>query len=167
MKNSKFLILTLFGLLCFFSVSANAQDNSSENQFEQPARRGNLMKRLGLSQEQIQQIRQLNAATKPLEREAKQRLNDARKNLDNAVYANSLNESDVQAKLSEFQRAQTDLTKLKASNELAIRKLLTAEQLTQFRDLREQFQENREERLDQRSNRRKNAPNRRRERQRP
>ena len=167
MKNSKLLILTLFGLLFFFSVSIKAQDDLSENQLKQPVRRGNLMRSLGLSQEQIQQIRQLNAATKPLEREAKQRLNDARKNLDNAVYADSLNESDVRAKTLELQQAQANLIELKASNELAIRKILTAEQLTKFRELRDQFKENREERIEQRSNRRKNAPNRRRERQRP
>jgi Spy/CpxP family protein refolding chaperone len=46
--------------------------------------------------------------------------------------------------LKEFQAAQTHVARLRFESELAIRKVLTPEQLTRFRELRRAFGENRD-----------------------
>ena len=73
--------------------------------------------------------------------EAQRRLRDANRALDKAIYADLVNDSDVQGCLREFQAAQADLAKLRFENELAVRKLLTPEQLTKFRNLRQRFEQ--------------------------
>lgn len=161
MYKNKLLIFLCVSFLFAFSHTVKAQNDLPENQLNKPAERGNLMRMLGLSVDQIRQIRQLNVSRKPLERDARKRLNDARQNLDKAVYADSLNESEVQMRIFDFQKAQADVIELKTSNELEIRKILTPEQLSKFRDLREQFKETRKENIQQRRNRVKNRQNRR------
>lgn len=159
MNKSKFLISIFIIFLFAFSFSVKAQDNLRGDAAEQSARGGNLMRMLGLTTDQIQQIRRLNQARKPLERDARHRIVEARQNLDRAVYADNLNESDVQARLLELQQAQTELTQIRASNELEIRKILTNEQLIKFRELRRQFEERKKSRVDERRQRRMKAPN--------
>lgn len=102
-------------------------------------RRPNLLAELGLSQQQRQQIRRLNADKKLIVREAQQRLHDATRNLDQAIYADNVNETEVQARLKDVQAAQAELVKINFNKELEIRKILTAGQLAKFRDLRGQF----------------------------
>ena len=161
MNKSLILIVTFIALLSAFSISVEAQNNLRENAPDQPTRGGNLMRMLGLSKDQIQQIRRMNAARKPLEREAQQKIQLAKENLDAAVYSDTLNESNVRAGLLELQQAQAELIQIKATHELEIRKLLTAEQLIKFRELRQEFEERKKERIERRQNRLNNAPNRR------
>lgn len=168
MNKSKLLISTFIIFLFAFSFSVKAQNNLGEDAAEKPVQRGNLMRMLGLSRDQIQQIRLLNSARKPLEREAVERIEEAKQNLDKAVYADSLNESEIQTRLSRLQQAQAELIKIKAMHELEIRKILTAEQLVKFREIRQEFDERRKSRIKRRQNRRTDAPNiRRNNRQRP
>ena len=59
--------------------------------------------------------------------------------LDEAIYADSPNDADVQARMKEVQLAQAEIIKIRITSELAIRKVLTPEQLVKFRELREKF----------------------------
>lgn len=102
-------------------------------------RRPNLLAELGLSPEQRQQIRRLNADKKLIVRDAQQRLREANRNLDRAIYADNVNEAEVQARLKDVQTAQAELIKIRFTNELAVRKILTGEQIAKFRALRQQF----------------------------
>lgn len=106
--------------------------------------RGNILRQLGLSEEQIQQIHRLNAEKKPLMGEAQKRLRDATHVLDESIYADQVNEADIQARLKEVQLAQAEMAKLRYVNELAVRRILTQEQLIRFRELRQRFEKARE-----------------------
>lgn len=159
MKEIKFLSLVFAGLLIVFSSSAvKAQDempptDAPGKQFARQ-RRPNLMAELGLTQNQRQQIRRINVEKRPLLREAQQRLREANRNLDQAIYADNVIESEIQARLKDVQTAQAELIKIRLTNELAVRRLLTAEQLSKFRDLRERFSREMENNQDRRQQRR-------------
>ena len=120
--------------------------------------RGQLLRELGLSQEQFQQIRRMNQERKPIMEAAHRRLNEANRALDQAIYADTLNEQDIEAKMKEVQAAQADMVRLRFMNELQVRKILTPEQLVKFRDLREKFERMREDFKDRRNERRQNQP---------
>jgi len=108
-------------------------------------RRPNLLAQLGLERNQIQQIRRLNTERRPLMEAAQRRFREANQALDEAIYADQVDDAVVQDRLKEVQLAQADLAKVRYSGELAIRKILTADQLVQFRGLRQRFENVRRE----------------------
>ena len=158
MKRFNFLILVFASFLIVSASSAvKAQDEMlpPDAQNQQSDRRGrpNLLAELGLKQDQRQQIRRINQEKRPLLREAQQRLREANKSLDQAVYADRVIETEIQSRLKEVQTAQAELIKIRSSSELAVRKILTAEQIAKFRDLRQRFSrrmENNQDRMQQR-----------------
>lgn len=143
----KYPKLSIFAAVAFcLPVSIAAQDlrppAPQDVRAGQPGdAKPDLMLELGLSREQIQSIRRLNADRKPVEQEARRRFQDANRELNLAIYGDTTNDEDVQVRLKEFQAAQAELARIKFSNELAMRKLLTPEQLVRFRELRRRFAE--------------------------
>jgi len=142
------LSLAIFGFVVavgYLGIAVNGQDGPPPNPEPGVNRprddRPNLMAQLGLSQEQIQQFRKLNAEHRPLMNEAQRRLRDANRELDMAIYADSVSDEVVYAKLKVFQDAQAEVNRLRFSNELNIRRILTQDQLVRFRDMRRQFAE--------------------------
>jgi len=156
------IFAVLFLTLTFTAVNAQDQPppDAPKPQFNEP-RRPNLLQELGLSQEQRQQIRRLNADKRPLIREAQMRLRQANRNLDQAIYADDVDETEIQARMKELQLAQAEVIKIRSLTELAVRKILTPEQLVRFREIRRQFAERLENRQNQRKNPITDAPNRR------
>ena len=156
------LIFAVLLLTCAFST-VNAQD---EPPIDAPKaqvdgqRRPNLLQELGLTKEQRQQIRRLNADKQPMMREAQMRLREANRNLDQAIYADNVDETEIQARMKEAQIAQAEVIKIRSLTELAVRKILTPEQLAKFREVRRQFAERMENRQNQIKNRIKDAPDR-------
>lgn len=143
------LFYSLFLIAALFSAAAKAQDTPPTDGARPPdgrprQDRPNLLRELGLTPEQLQQIKQINQARRPHVEAALQRLGLANRALDEAIYADVLNEADVAARLKEVQQAQAELARIRFMNELAVRKVLTPEQLVRFRDLRRQFAEARE-----------------------
>ena len=134
-----------------FAASVPAQDNKpTEDQpqnVQPPAAkppqdvRANVLRQLGLAPEQIQQIRRMNAERKPLMDDAQKRLREANRALDEAIYSDNVSDVDVQARLKEAQLAQGEVARIRFMNELAVRRILTSEQLVRFRDLRQRFEE--------------------------
>ena len=106
--------------------------------------RNNAIRQLGLSREQMQQIRRLNADRKPLMVEAQRRFRMANRALDEAIYGDRINEVDVQARLKDVQLAQAEVMKIRFTNEFAVRRILTPDQLFRFRGLRQRFEQNRQ-----------------------
>lgn len=106
---------------------------------EPPRQRPSLLQELGLTPEQIQAVRRINQERKPAELAARKRFQEANRALSMAIYTDKVDESEFQEKLSEFQAAQAELARIKFSNELAVRKLLTPDQLVKFRELRRRF----------------------------
>lgn len=166
MKKLNLLTLIFVGLLLTVSFrTVKAQDETAptdapvQNFNKKP--RPNLLAELELSQEQIRQIRRINREKQPLLREAQQRLGEAKRNLDQAIYADTVDESDVQAKLKEVQNAQAEVFKIRSTTEFAVRKILTPGQLVKFREVRQRFMQAFENRQNQPRNRQLNNQNRR------
>jgi len=142
--------------IAFLSIGALAQDAKPEPQPTPQEDRPNLLQQLGLAPDQLRQIRQLNQQRKPLIDEAQQRVRAANQALDAAIYADNVDENDVKARLNELQQAQAEVARIRFTNELAIRKILTPEQLGRFRDLRRQFAAQNRQVLQQRRQQRLN-----------
>lgn len=137
-----------------FAAAAAAQDNRPPEgpppEEQRPAAnqpqdiRANVLRQLGLSQEQFQQLRRMNAERKPLMDEAQKRFREANRSLDEAIYADQVSDADVQARLKEVQLAQAEVAKIRFMNELGVRRILTPEQLVRFRELRQRFEQARQ-----------------------
>ena len=125
---------------CFGIVSAQENpDNEMPPNAQQ--QRPNLMRELGLTQDQVKEIRRINQSNRGDVRAAQQKVGEARRDLDQAIYAEKVDETTVQIRLKEFQDAQAEIARLRFNTEFAIRKILTPEQLLKFRDLRERFEQ--------------------------
>lgn len=132
-------------LLTFSFIQVRAQEDIQPEDPRPPIdrreqqRRPNLLQELGLSREQIQQIRRINQSKRPLMMEAQRRFHEANRALDEVIYSDSPNEAEVQARMKEVQLAQAEIIKIRTQSEFEIRRILTPEQLVKFRDLRRRF----------------------------
>jgi len=145
MKHSK-LFLVFFSGLLLFSSPAYGQDGPPHDDFRSGGQRGdrrpNLFAELGLAPEQVQEIRRQNQERRPQMQAARRRMGDAQRNLDMAIYADTVvSEAEFQSRLKEFQAAEAELAQVRFAGELAVRKVLTPEQLVRFRELRRRFAE--------------------------
>ncbi len=164
MKNNNSLILLVLFILTIFAGTVSAQDRPPEGDRMPPPGqpgpqgqpgmpgpqrpeddRGEILRQLNLSQEQFQSIRKLLADNGPKVREAQRDFHDAQEALDDAIYADTVDEVLVQSLTKRSSEAQATLMKLRTINEFAIRRILSPEQVIKFRDLRrQQIQERRE-----------------------
>ena len=146
--------------IAFLFGGALAQDAKPDAQATPPEEKPNLLQQLGLSQPQLRQIRQLNQQRKPMIDEAQSRVRAANEALDDAIYADNVDENEVKARINDLQQAQAEVSRIRFTNELAIRRILTPEQLGRFREARKKFatatretlKERREERAGQGAN---------------
>jgi len=152
MRLINFIKVVLLVISAFAIVGvASAQDNKPvENQIQDAQRpadtkpkdaRTEALQQLGLTREQFQQIRRLNAERKPVMDEAQKRLREANRALDEAIYADNVSDADVLARLKEVHAAQAEVVRIRSMNELAVRRILTPNQLMHFRELRQRFEE--------------------------
>ena len=165
MKNfySSSLIFAALLLIASFS-SVKAQNNlpptDLPNQKPDVQARPNLMAQLGLTQDQIKQIRRINQERKQQTRAAQDRLREANRNLDQAIYADVADDVEIQTRIKEVQAAHAEVIKIRSLTELAVRRILTPEQLAKFRDVRQKFMEKKEDVQEKVKNRQIIAPNR-------
>lgn len=94
---------------------------------------------IGLTPEQFQQIRRINAERRPLMQEAQMKLRDANRALDDAIYSENASEEDIKLKMKDVQLAQAEVLKVKTLTEFLIRRVLTPDQLEKFRQFRERM----------------------------
>lgn len=160
---SNLMLICLLSLSFYTTASAQEEMPSGEEPRNEHRRfsqnRPNLLQELELTPEQIQQIKRFNQNRKSSMIEAQRRVREATLNLDQAIYADALNEIEVGARLKELQAAQAEIAKLRSYNELEVRKILTPDQLIKFRELRRKFAERREN-FDKRRNNKSDNPNR-------
>jgi Spy/CpxP family protein refolding chaperone len=131
----KFVLAILMLGSAVFGVSA--QDGPPPEEAAQFApERPNLLENLGLTQDQIRQIRIMNRDRKPRMEAAQQRLREANQALDQAIYGDKIDESEIQARLSAFQAAQAEVSRIRFQSEVELRKILNPDQLAKFRQLR-------------------------------
>ena len=152
MKKTLFLpILFAAGI-----VGIRAQETKPADRQDMPAQavqqdgRMATLREIGLTPDQIREIRRLNMDRKPQMEAAQTRLRESNRLLDEAIYADQVNEADVQAKLKEAQAAQAEVFRIRSMNEFAIRRILTPDQLVHFRELRQRFEAARTEQRDRR-----------------
>lgn len=123
-------------------LSVHAQDNPPPQQ-DQPNDGPNrplpdLGRALGLNPDQLRQLWAVNQRTAPEFRRARQRVQQAREELDIALYGDVVDENVVNAKIDELNQAQNEMERLRALREFRIRQLLTPEQLLVLRRIRQQ-----------------------------
>lgn len=137
-------ILTAVLLVLVAGAIAFGQDDTPGNDFvanetDRPERADILRRELQLSPEQMRKIRFLNAEMRPRMRDAQQAFRIARRDLDEAIYADELNEEELRLKMRAVNEAQAEVNRLRAFSEVAVRKILSPEQLVRFRQLRLRF----------------------------
>lgn len=147
MKLQNIAIVTM--ILVSGCIAAVAQDNVAQPEAARPTAEGphergrpNLLRELGLTREQLQQIRQMNIERRPQMITAQKAMRDAIGALDKAIYADSTNDDEVAARIKDFQAAQAEISRLRFNSELSVRKILTPEQLVRFKELRRRFEGN-------------------------
>lgn len=146
MKLNNLLRISMLTATLGFGANVFAQDIKNDEQAapQNPQRAADnkitLLRHLGLSREQIQQIRRINAERKPLMDAAQQRLREATKQLDDSVYADSVAEREFEERLKNVQQAQAEVSRVRFTTEFAIRRVLTPEQLVKFRELHDRFE---------------------------
>ncbi len=141
------LILSLpyFASSSAFAQEDDATTNPPANDQAQANGDGNLISRLNLTPEQIKQIREIRQSNALAMRESRQRMGRAQMELDEAIYADSVDEADIEARARDLATAQVAVARLRALTELRIRRVLTPEQLQILRGIRrEARQQNRE-----------------------
>ena len=141
------LAAAVFGLtllLLTLSATAAAQEPGEPQAAapqQQPARALNLMQRLNLSREQRQRLREIRQQSDPELRAHTRRVRLARRALDEAIYADTVDDAVVEQRSRELATAQSELIRLRAATELRVRRILTDEQLQLFRTLRQEAQQ--------------------------
>lgn len=158
------LITGLMAMGAFAQVETRLQDESDA--LPQNDRGGIIARVLGLTDVQKKEIQRINQRQRELLRVAQLRLQTVRAAADLAIYDDVLNEEEVASKIQEVSMAQADITKIRMMSEVAVRSVLSPEQLVKFRDLRARFAEqrrnaNERRRVDQRrrnQQRRRDAP---------
>lgn len=150
MKPQDYVRISILLATAFLSaLGIKAQDSkTSENQPPQDIKpavrtdgeRPNMFRQLGLTEEQLQQIRRINVERRPLMDQAQKRFREANLALDAAIYADQLNEGEIEIRFKALQLAQSEVAKLRYMNELSVRRVLTQEQLQRFREMRQNFE---------------------------
>jgi len=151
MKTNYFQTIIFFAVTLIFASGAAAQDSkqptASPADVQRPAMRSpndphlEMLRNLGLTDEQVQQIKKIHMDQRPLMDQAQKRLREANRSLNDAIYADQVNEADFQARLSEFQIARGEVERTRYLTELSVRRILTQEQLIKFREMRETFEQ--------------------------
>ncbi len=159
-RSHSFWILALSAILLLTTASFGQDQGSGDGPSQPDMRpRPNLLRELGLSTEQVRQIRMLNAELRPTREAAQRQLRESNRELDQAIYAETVDEAAVAEKLRRYQAAQAALAKINFDNELSIRKILTPDQLIRFREIRRRFAESRQNMQRQRQEDRRKRQN--------
>ena len=155
--NTRRLAAAAFGLslvllpLCAAAAAQEPDEPQQQAAPRRPARALNLMQRLNLSREQRLRLREIRDQSAAEVRAHTRRVRLARRALDEAIYADAVDDALIEQRSRELSAAQTALVRLRAATELKVRRVLTDEQLRLFRTLRQQAQ--RRQQLQRRLNR--------------
>lgn len=158
MKKSILLFTILLFTSAFSVIFGQTESIEVGDQAFNPGPRPNLMQELGLSRQQIQQLREVNKEWQPRLRKAQQAFKEAQDQLDEVIYREVLDDAVIEQKLESVHKTHTEVIKTRTTMQTLTRKILTPEQLIKFRELREQFA-NRNQNLRRIPNNPRNRPN--------
>lgn len=148
-------MLMLAALVLLFSATreAHAQNSGAgrgEGGQEAGERQDRLADELRLTPDQIARITAIREQTREERRVINQRLKEAQRALEDAIYADNASEALIEERSRELAAAQTEAIRLRARTELNIRRVLTPEQLSSLRAMREDARLRQERRQQQR-----------------
>jgi Spy/CpxP family protein refolding chaperone len=158
------LFIILFNAQALAQGGAPAQTPHDEAAVPTPGardggRRGDPLRALNLSPDQLREIRALREQNREEWRAVRLRLAEAHRALDEAIYSDQINEALIEERAREVGAAQAAVARMRAVTELRIRRVLTPEQLNTLRTMREQARAagrvRQENRIDARRNRRR------------
>ena len=135
------ITITLFLFLFGASVQrafAQTGDEATQAETGQGQRDANWATALGLTPDQIARIQMIRQQNRAERQSARQRLNQAQRALDEAIYSDDANEDVIEQRAREVAEAQAADVRLRAMTELSIRRVLTPQQLDIFRTIRRQ-----------------------------
>lgn len=148
-------LFTRCALSLLFIIFVNAQawaqggDAAQEEQQQQNdataspgardgGRRVDPLRALNLSPDQLREIRAIREQNREEWRAVRLRLAEAHRALDEAVYADQINENLIEERAREVGAAQAAVARMRAITELKIRRVMTPEQLNTLRAMRQQ-----------------------------
>jgi len=137
--------------IVFFHARARAQGDAPAEQPQHDAgavpspgardgdvgRRGDPLRALNLSPDQLREIRAIREQNREEWRSVRLRLAEAHRALDAAIYADQINEALIEERAREVGAAQAAVARMRAVTELRIRRVMTPEQLNTLRMMRE------------------------------
>lgn len=142
-----FFGLAISLLLCLaFGLETRAQDDGPDAPPEgaaapaAPRDEINLLRNLNLAPEQVGLLRAIRQQSIREERPLARRLNQARRALDEAIYADTLNEELIRERVREVGEAQAIVFQHRKLTELKVRRVLTPDQLRRLREIRGEAQ---------------------------
>jgi Spy/CpxP family protein refolding chaperone len=135
--------ITIALILLVFAGSATqafAQtgDGAAQADTTQGNQDANWVTALGLTPDQVSRIHSIRQQNKMEWQTTRQRLNQAQRALDEAIYSDDASEAMIEERAREVAEAQAAEVRVRARTELGIRRVLTAEQLNIFRTIRQQ-----------------------------
>ena len=147
-------LLSSVALLSSASLAAGQQNagDAPQNQSTQTNPQGDPIRQLNLTAEQVEKIRAIREQNKDERFALNQRLRRVQRALDDAIQADNSSEALIEQRAHELADVQAAATRMRAITEMRIRHVLTPEQLTKLRALRQQAQTLREERRNQGNN---------------
>jgi Spy/CpxP family protein refolding chaperone len=136
------IALTLFLLLLAGSTSQVLAQTPDEDAQADAAVQGNQdanwVTALGLTPDQVDRIRAIRQQNRLEWQAAKQRLNQAQRALDQAIYSDDASEAVIEQRAREVAEAHAAEVRIRARTELGIRRVLTPQQLNMFRTIRQE-----------------------------
>lgn len=141
--NRRAAVRALFLFLLLFSVSvsqafAQTGDEAAQADTAQGNQDANWVTVLDLTPEQVARIRAIRQQNRLEWQAAKQRVNQAQRALDQAIYSDDASEAVIDERAREVAEAQAAEVRMRARTELGIRRVLTPQQLNTFRTIRQQ-----------------------------
>ncbi|MEJ7578124.1 MAG: Spy/CpxP family protein refolding chaperone [Pyrinomonadaceae bacterium] len=133
----------LFSLIFIAAATFAAPGQESQESAAAAPARGNapLLRLLNLTPDQLAQIRRIRQENQGELRLSLQRLRQAQRALDEAIYSETADESVIEERARQLSEAQAAHTRLRALTELRVRRVLNAQQLNVFRNLQMQRRE--------------------------
>jgi Spy/CpxP family protein refolding chaperone len=132
------LFIILFAISVTQTNAQTAPDEVGPADSAQGNQEANLAAALGLTPEQVGKIRAIRQQNRVEWQMARQRLHQAQRALDQAIYSDEVSESVIEQRSREVAEAQAAEVRMRAMMELSIRRVLTPQQLNTFRTIREQ-----------------------------
>ena len=140
-RHTAAIVIPLLLLLLIASASqtfAQTPDEAAQPDAAQGNQDANWATILNLTPDQVAKIRAIRQQNRFDWQAAKQRVNQAQRALDQAIYSDDANDDEIEQRARDVAEAQAAEVRLRARTELSIRRVLTPQQLNTFRTVRQE-----------------------------